>query len=469
MPGKTVTTGTRILYAVGAAANSVRTVLFGLFSLFFYSSLMGVPGTLVGLGGAISLLWDAVIDPYIGTVSDRRTGRLGKRHGLMLLGSLTMGVAFWAFFNPPTGLPMCGVFAWAVASGILVRTATSLFVVPYYALGAELTDDYHDRTSIVAMRSVFALLSSLVTVVLSLLLFLPSDVQADPELTIEGYHGMGIFAGLVMTGAGLVATLGTLGERRYAPDGATASSMSTTVRGLGRDLTNALRVSSFRIVFLSYSLAFLGTVVNASMAMHFLNYYMDIRSGTALAFYQLSFYVGAMLGVIFWAHYAKKVEKRILYFGGTMATALAMSGAFFLFGEGGLLGTGNLSPLLVGNGLAGFCGSVLWVMPASMLADVIDEDEFQTGRRQEGTIFGLISFGEQIAASGAILLTGILMDVFVGLQVGAMEQSRVTVERIGILYGVIPAVILLASALSILRYRLTEDRVLAYQAALSKR
>jgi Na+/melibiose symporter-like transporter len=61
------------------------------------------------------------------------------------------------------------------------------------------------------------------------------------------------------------------------------------------------------------------------------------------------------------------------------------------------------------------------------------------------------------------------MDVFVGLQVGAMEQSRVTVERIGILYGVIPAVILLASALSILRYRLTEDRVLAYQAALSKR
>ena len=171
----------------------------------------------------------------------------------------------------------------------------------------------------------------------------------------------------------------------------------------------------------------------------------------------------------FWLLMSKMVEKHRLYLLAALVTAALMLAAFMLLGEGRLFGTGNIRPLLIGHALLGFFGSALWFIPASMVADVVDEDELVTGMRREGSFFGLFSFGPQLATGLSILLTGVLMDKFVGLVPAQAQQSAQTVYRIGVLYSVLPTLLITTAAVLILRYTLTQPRVASIRAELDRR
>jgi len=134
-----------------------------------------------------------------------------------------------------------------------------------------------------------------------------------------------------------------------------------------------------------------------------------------------------------------------------------------------LFGTGNVRALIIGHALGWFFGSILWFMPGSMIADVADEDELATGQRREGSFFGIFFFGQQVAAGVSLLLTGVLVDWFAGLVPGQAAQSPETVWRIGVLYSVLPAVLLGVAAALILRYTLSQQRLAAIRAELDRR
>ncbi|MEI6125737.1 MAG: MFS transporter [Pseudomonadota bacterium] len=458
----------KIIYGIGQITNTIKTILFGIFTLYFYTTVLGLSGTLVGIASAAGLVWDAIIDPVIGRYSDTLQGRLGKRHGLMLTGSAGMGIAFWAYFSPPGNLSTPALFSWLLITSLCVRTMTSLFAIPYFALGAELTRDYHERTSVTGFRSFFALLGTLAAATLSFVLFFPATSPGiDPKFNPEGYRAMGLWAGLAMTLIGCICTLGTLPYRQYYAPKADMPEKET-VRSFFADMLRSLRNRSFRSIFISYAVFFLGTVLNATIAIHFLTYYVKITESKALSFFQLSFYLGALAGVLFWIKISKHLEKSLIYFFGTLATAIIMGCAFFLLGEGHLLGTGNLQPLLIGQGVAGFFASVLWIIPGSMIADIADQDELQTGRRREGVFFGLFNFGEQMAAGVSILITGVLLDRFTGLVPGQTQQSVLTISRIGMLYSLLPSALLAASAVTILKYSINHSVITATQAQLKK-
>ena len=460
--------GIKIIYGIGLVPNAIKTILYGIFSLYLYTTVMGLSGTLVGIASAIGLVWDAIIDPVIGTLSDNAQGWFGKRHGFMLIGAAGMGISLWAYFNPPGNLSTEALFAWLLITNLLVRTMTSLYGIPYYALGAELSQDYHERTSITAIRGAFALLGTLTAAVLSFILFFPSTIQqGDPKFDLNGYQTMGLFSGATMTLIALICTFGTLSCRQYISYGKVTPMRNSLRRFFANSLV-ALRNQSFQSVFFSYSIFYLGTVINATLAIHFLTYYVKITASEALSTFHLSFYLGALVGVAFWLKVSKNIEKRWLYFAGTLFTSMLMGCAFLLMGEGHLLGTGNLPPLLFGNGLAGFSASVLWIIPTSMIADVADQDEVLTDQRREGIFFGLFQFGEQIAAGASILITGILLDWFAGLIPGQAQQSAITITRIGMLYSLLPSVLLAVAAFLILRYSLNQNKIASIQLQLDK-
>jgi Na+/melibiose symporter-like transporter len=181
------------------------------------------------------------------------------------------------------------------------------------------------------------------------------------------------------------------------------------------------------------------------------------------------FYIGGLIGVAFWLLMSKTMEKHQLYFLAAVVTAALMFAAFLLMGKDGLFGSGNLRPLLIGHILLGFFGSVVWFIPASMVADVIDEDEIVTDMRREGSFFGIFSFGLQLATGLSVLLTGVLVDRFAGLIPAQAQQSAQTVHRIGMLYSVLPALLVLAAAVIILRYPLTQSRVVSIRTELDSR
>lgn len=458
---------TKVLYGVGGVAGAMKSVIFGLFTFFFYTTVMGLPATLVGIASAIGVFWDAIIDPYIGYLSDNARFRLGRRHPFMVIGALLLGVSFWALFSPPRSLPTTGLFIWLLVTNVLVRTSHSLFGVPYSALGAELSEDYHERTAIMGIRGLLGLLGTLAAAALSFVVFFPDTVPGvDPKLNYAGYPTMGLTFGLVMTTVGLIATFGTLSWRSRAGH---HPALAAHRPSFFSSFAQSLRNPSFRVLFFSVSLFFLGVVINSMLSIHYLTYYVKITASTSLSTFQLAFYVGALVGVAFWLGIARVVQKHWLYILATLVTASLMVAALLLVGEGHLFGTGNVPVMVIGHALGGFFGSVLWFMPASMIADVADEDELVSGQRREGAFFGIFSFGEQLAGGLALLLTGVLADRFAGLIPGQVHQSATTIQRVALLYSVLPAVLLVLAALLLVRYSLSRTRVQAVQAELARR
>src|SRR5206468_12592656 len=124
----------------------------------------------------------------IGYLSDKARPGFGRRHAFMLVGTLTMGTAMWAFLSPPRQLSAPALVAWLLGASVLLRTTTAVYGVPYYALGAELSEDYHERTSIAALRGLLAFLGMLGAASLSFLVFFPDRTQGtDPKLEYAGY------------------------------------------------------------------------------------------------------------------------------------------------------------------------------------------------------------------------------------------------------------------------------------------
>ncbi|MFB3827311.1 MAG: MFS transporter [Bryobacteraceae bacterium] len=455
----------KLFYGLGEIPLTVTMVLFGLFMLFFYHSVMALPAALVGVGIAAGLAVDALVDPLIGYWSDRCGGRMGRRHPFLIAGAIGMGPCLFLLFSPPRGLGNALLFVWLVVNSILFRVVSAVYRIPYLSLGAELTTDYDERTQVIAIRSVWGLIGTLAAGSLSFLLFFPRGAGgADPKLNFDNYPRLGLAAGAVLSVTGLLAAFGTWRQRWSGVTGP-ASAPHAFFGAFSRSLRNR----SYRLLWISFTLFFMAVVLHASVSVHFLTWYVKIHDSGIISLLQTAFYVGALAGVLLWMAASKLGEKRNLYIGGTLGTALLLCLATLLFGEGRLLGTGNPNPLLAGYFVGGAFASTVWVLPASMLADVVDEDEYQNGGRREGVYFGVLSFGEKMAAAGALLGSGVLLSHFVHLAPGSARQSPEAVERVGMIYGLVPGVLLLAAAAALWPYRLNRRAVNRIQTALAVR
>jgi GPH family glycoside/pentoside/hexuronide:cation symporter len=123
----------KFIYGIGAAAESIIGVAFNAFNFFFYTNIMGVPGTLAGLAITIALFFDAVTDPLVGSLSDRWRAKLGRRHPFMLAAPLPVMLCLFFIYSPPESLESFGLFLWLTVLTVLMRSSMTLFHVPHLA------------------------------------------------------------------------------------------------------------------------------------------------------------------------------------------------------------------------------------------------------------------------------------------------------------------------------------------------
>jgi glycoside/pentoside/hexuronide:cation symporter, GPH family len=450
----------KMMYGAGGIADSIKSVASGLYLLFFYTSVLGLPARLVGVAAAVSLVWDASIDPLIGRWSDRTRGRLGRRHGWMIAGGIGMGIAFVGLFVPPAGLPTSMLFAWLLLMSLLLRAAHSAFAVPYLALGAELHSDYDERTRVASWRAAGAQVGAIVASSLPLAVFFRSASGTGSRLDPASYSAMALTLGAVIVTAALAASFGT---RRYqAPTAKSARGGTIPWRELRRN-------RPFLMLTGSASLAFLATVMSVVLSVYFLTLYVGLESGATLALCQLSLHGGAIAGVLVWARCATYFDKHHLFIASAVLTgSLMMTG--FALGASLDLFAGMLVPVvLTGYGLTGAVSAGMIVLPASMLADVAAEHELRTGVRCEGAFFGAFSSGHQIAAGLATVSGGLLVDHFAGIVPGSATQSSLTVSRIGILGAFLPGALVATAAAIMIPYRVTRQHARQVEGALAAR
>ncbi|MDX1736208.1 MAG: MFS transporter, partial [Halioglobus sp.] len=151
-----------LAYGLGQFAWASKDVCFHYFLFFYYTQYLGLSASLAGLAAMLALIADGISDPLIGSISDNlRSRRWGRRHPFMLAAIVPYCLALVCMFNPPGELSEGQLFAWYLVFAITVRTLLKLFTVPHMALGAELTADYGERTTVATYRNTLGYIGGL--------------------------------------------------------------------------------------------------------------------------------------------------------------------------------------------------------------------------------------------------------------------------------------------------------------------
>ena len=192
--------GLKLVYAVGNLGFTLLISGIGFFLLIFYTDVAGIPPALASTALLVGKIWDVVNDPLFGWVSDRTKSPLGRRRVYLIYGALPLALVSFALWAVPRGLAPTAAFLWIVLSYALFDTFFTITNVPFNSLTAELTRDYDERTSLMAVASVGAVVGYLLGAVLP-----PMITGGFADLS-TGYLVLGaVFGGIVGLSIALVA------------------------------------------------------------------------------------------------------------------------------------------------------------------------------------------------------------------------------------------------------------------------
>jgi Na+/melibiose symporter-like transporter len=201
--------GLKLAYGTGQISNGTMKTALGYFLLFYYNQVLGLSASLAGMAVGISFIIDAFTDPLMGSLSDHWRSRLGRRHPFMYASILPVAICFYFLFNPLVSTET-GLFVWLMIFANATRTAVSIFNIPHMALGAEITDDFDDRSSIVGFRVFFENLGFFIVLGAGFGIFFVSTPEFENgQLNEAAYPPFALLMSAVMSVAIFWAAWGT--------------------------------------------------------------------------------------------------------------------------------------------------------------------------------------------------------------------------------------------------------------------
>lgn len=464
---------TKLWYGVGQAAEGIKNHAFASFLFFYYTAVLGLTGTAVSFAIAIALIFDAVSDPLAGAVSDRWQSRWGRRHPFMFASAVPLGVCFYFVFAPPGGLSDVELGVYLAVFAVATRAAMTLYHVPHMSLGAELSDDYEERTEIVKSRSLFQQLGVLTCAGMMLLYFMrPTPEHDDGRFNPTAYADFGLFFGVAMCATILASAWKTRDRipflRRPDPRDPERGVLSDLLRDMGQALGNP----SFRALFLGTTLLFVAVGIAVNVGMHINTYFWKITP-QQIAIVSVGAAFGLIGGILFWPRVAARADKKPTFLAGFVIFTAFASGPLLLGAVGWFPTIEHrlFLPVLSLTWFAFSFGSAAPMVTAgSMMADLTDEDELVHGRRREGIFFGASAFSAKASSGIGSLFAGPIVDL-AGFEKG-MDVDSVPLEvgrRLALIDGLTIALVIAVATLLFTRYNLDRNRHREIRAQLDAR
>ena len=451
--------GTRLAYGTGAIANGVKNAAFSTYLLLFYNQVLGVPASIVSGAIALTLLVDAVADPFIGRWSDLTRSRIGRRHPFILVSALPTAFFFILAWFPLSGLSDLEMGVWIFAIASLTRMSISAFEIPSSAMTPELTEDYSDRTKLFGLRYWFGYAGTFGFTAFSLAMFFVATPEyAQGQLNPEGYVKFAWLGGALIFLAILVCGLGTLKRVPYMRQRDELGEGATPPSHL-KEMFGAFRNRGFLAIFSFGVLKYTAIGLYAATTLYFGTYVFKLQAGqlALLTFDSLvAATIAAPLAPKFSALLGKRNTSMLMAIGGILLglspLILTYFDAFFRPGDPMLVPT-----LFVIGAVYGAMIAISLINTSSMLADVVEDHAVRTGQHTAGVFFAASSFMQQCSAGLGILMAGIVLELSrFPTKIAVSEVTSAMEKSLLLHYIPVSAGLWITGALCLLFYPITE-------------
>jgi Na+/melibiose symporter-like transporter len=404
---------TKFAYGIGQVAEGIKSRGFDYIAFFYFTQVLGLKGSLAGAAVAIALIFDAVSDPVAGHLSDNWHSRLGRRHPFMYAAALPLSVAWFTLFFPPDGLGQTALFCWFLGFAILVRGAMTLYHVPHMALGAELSDDYSERTSIVQWRTFSGMVGSLVVIGLGIYLFFPETAEfSNGLLNPSGYPAFAAASAILMFVTIWYSAWGTRKEIPHLPR-PPARTQVFSIRETYAEFAIAWQNESFRALFVGFSLFGISISIGTTLSTH-LNVYFWGFSVAQLSTLLAPTALGFVVGVASSRKLHEYFEKKPTLIVAALTSALISNVAVLARLAGLIPDVSSPAVFYLVMWLLGFVGvaaGIGYTSAGSMMADVAQEQFDRTGLAQQGILFSAVAFSGKVGSAGGHFLAGVGIDL----------------------------------------------------------
>ncbi len=469
-PSNKIPLRTKLAFGIGAAGENVAVFGFSSFVFFYYSQVLGLPGTLAGLAVTASLIIDAVTDPLMGAISDRWRSRWGRRHPFMVAAAIPVAISFFCIFSPPQGLSEWALFAWLTTFSILMRLFVTMFNIPHLAFGAEMSEDYLQRSVIMSYNAIFAWVGGAGIFLLAQLVYFKSTEAYDNGLLNQfAYPEFGLAASFLIV-SGLLACSWFTRDRIPLLPKVSESSLGIDPQAMFAELFEVLRNRNYLMLLLGLLFLAVTLGTRATIELHMNTYFWELVPAE-LAWFPLGSGIGFILAFILIKQLHAFFDKRGTAVGSLILLAFfataPVAGRFLDMFPGN--DHASLLPLLVFFSGAGYCVfAILNISVMSMLADIADQHELKTGNRREGMFYSARTFFAKATTALGALVGGIAIDVIefpVGAEPGTVPDDILV--QLGMLDGPIAVIPGLIAIYFYARYTITRQEHAEIREALN--
>ncbi len=463
---------TKIFQGFGSLVGSHKDFAFNTFLLLYYSQILGVSAGLAAAALGIALLFDAITDPIVGSYSDRFGSRLGRRHPFMYAAAVPLGVSMFALFSPPATADTTILLAWLFVFTLATRLSLTFFSVPWNALGAEFTNDYVERTSIIAFRFIVGWIGGAAfSFSMYTLVFVSSEEYPAGQLNPANYPLFAIVVASLITFWCLLTTHMTRKDIKYLRQ-PTENSRAVSLTRSWADIRIALSSRNYRLLFVA-TLMFAGLGgVGGVFDIYMNTYFWEFRTEDLRWFFLVIF--GAMAAVALAPLLQKRFQKHhILVVMMSCVMINAMAKVLFRFLD---VWPDNGDPMLLNllilqGVLQMFLLNTAGIMFVSMIGDLTDEQHLRVGLRQEGVFASATSFSAKATSSIGLTVGGLLLDAVIRFPrgTGVGEVADDVLIRLAVVDAIVVPLFFFVPIWLMARYTLTRAQLEHIQDTLAER
>lgn len=459
-----VPTGQKIAFGLGMLANQMFPAALGIFTVVLVEKL-GFSGLLLGLTYFIPKFYDALFDLIMGYVSDNTKSKWGRRRQYVLAGAIILGISFALMWQLYAENGVMYNFWYFLAISLIFYSGLTIFSIPYVAMGYEMSDDFHERTNIMATSQLIGQLAWVIApwfwVIMADQTLFPSSDVAVRTLAVYVAIACAILAAIP---AFFIPSKSTLNEN-YSP--IDLKGILGSFGEIKEGLKASIEIKPFRKICIATFLIFNAFQTTAGFSYFIIKYYLFKGNEDGFGLWPTLFgCVGAIITTVavipIVARMSKTMGKKKAFL---LSQGISIIGYILLYV---LFVPGKPYLFLFALPFFSFGIGSLFTLMMSMTSDVIDIDELNSGKRREGSLgaiyWWMVKFGTAVAG----LLSGLILTL-VAFQSNAATQSDETMFWLRIFFVGIPILGTLTAIWAMKDYDIDEAKARKVRDILDKR